>query len=76
MLLYRKASDDYRENQKSNVAEKGDVLDRFLMSGGLEKEKHKAKCAIFMNVIDCLLKVGIYSSLGMLYSFGESKSLI
>jgi len=39
------------EDQKSNGAERSDVLDRLLMSFGLEKEKHKANFATFMNVI-------------------------
>ena len=37
--------------QKTNVSERSDVLDRLLMSAGLEKEKHKANFATFMNVI-------------------------
>jgi hypothetical protein len=39
------------EDQKSNVSERSDVLDRLLMSAGLEKDKHKANFATFMNVI-------------------------
>jgi hypothetical protein len=38
---------DYSEDQKSNVAEKIDVLDRLLISA----EKHKANFATFVNVI-------------------------
>ncbi len=39
------------EDQKTNVSERSDVLDRFLMSAGLEKEKHKAHFSTCMNVI-------------------------
>ncbi len=39
------------EDQKTNVSERSDVLDMLLMSAGLEKEKHKANFATFMNVI-------------------------
>ncbi len=39
------------EDQKTNVLERSDVLDRLLMSAGLKKEKHKANFATFMNVI-------------------------
>ena len=39
------------EDQKTNASERSDVLDRLLMSAGLEKEKHKANFATFMNVI-------------------------
>jgi hypothetical protein len=39
------------EEPKTNVSERSDVLDRLLMSAGLEKEKHKANFATFMNVI-------------------------
>jgi hypothetical protein len=40
-----------REDQKTNVSERSVVLDMLLMSLGLEKEKHKANFAYFMNVI-------------------------
>ncbi len=39
------------EDQKIIVSERSDVLDTLLMSAGLEKEKHKANFATFMNVI-------------------------
>jgi hypothetical protein len=39
------------EEKKTNVSERSDVLDMLLMSAGLEKEKHKANFATFMNVI-------------------------
>jgi hypothetical protein len=39
------------EDQKTNVSERSDVLDMLLMYVGLEKEKHKADFATFMNVI-------------------------
>ncbi len=39
------------EDQKTNVSQWSDVLDMLLMSAGLEKEKHKANFATFMNVI-------------------------
>ena len=46
----REASEN-SEDQKTHVTERSDVLDRLLMSAGLEKEKHKANFATFMNVI-------------------------
>jgi len=39
------------EDPKTNVSERIDVLDMLLMSARLEKEKHKANFAIFLNVI-------------------------
>ena len=39
------------EDQKTHVSERSDVLDMPLVSAGLEKEKHKANFATFMNVI-------------------------
>ena len=48
-FLYRELSEN--SDQKSNVPEKSDVLDRLMMSLGLEKEKHKANFSTFMNVI-------------------------
>ncbi len=39
------------EDHKTNFSERSDVLDRLLMSAGLEKDKHKAYFATFMNVI-------------------------
>jgi hypothetical protein len=40
-----------KEDQNTNVSERSDVLYKLLMSSGLEKEKHKANFATFMNVI-------------------------
>ncbi len=39
------------EDEKTSVSERSDVLDGLLMSAGLEKEKHKANFATFINVI-------------------------
>ena len=50
VLGFRELSEN-SEEPKTNVSERSDVLDRLLMSAGLEKEKHKANFATFMNVI-------------------------
>jgi len=47
---YREASES-SEDQKTNVAERSDVLERLLMSVRLETEKHKANFPTFINVI-------------------------
>ena len=49
--FYCKDSSDYNEDQKSNIVEKKDSLDRLLISAWLEKEKHKANFATFTNVL-------------------------
>ena len=39
------------EDQKTNISERSDILDMLLMFAGLEKDKHKANFATFMNII-------------------------
>ncbi len=51
LVWYCREVSENSEDQKTNVSERSDVLDRLLMFAGLEKDKHKANFATFMNVI-------------------------